>query len=434
VAANAASVASKLMASILVVDEDREQCHSMVRALRAQGYAASSAASFSEAIAASRENHYDVLLTDQRIQGGDGMDLILALREASPGTRPVLMSANATARESQRALDLGAVRVLSKPFEVDEMLQAVERAAEYAGGFWASVHGISLIDTLQMFHYSRRSLSVRFLGSVGATLHMREGQLVHAEHGELRGEDALAAILRMPAGSLQTFALEPVPQTIFKDFQAVLLDQLRQLDERERDSKLPEHADALDADFSELDDGPCEDDTGLRRAPTPESLGRRSSTTSGERRAVRAHVAKKATLQKVDIACERIVNGLEGALACALIDLGTGAVLGIHDSLGFSVEQSEAVAAATIDLFRGASSSRIESIVRLQASGERSAEHAFEEVQLTSKDAHHFSRTLGNGRAVILLVTSRSTSLGMGWAQVRAAIPIFERLLSAAEG
>ena len=256
----------------------------MLRALRAQGYAANSAANFSEAIAASRESHYDVLLTDQRIQGGDGMELILALREASPGTRPVLMSANATARESQRALDLGAVRVLSKPFEVDEMLQAVERAAEYAGGFWASVHGISLIDTLQMFHYSRRSLSVRFLGSVGATLHMREGQLVHAEHGELRGEDALAAILRMPAGSLQTFALEPVPQTIFKDFQAVLLDQLRQLDEKERDSKLPEHTDALDADFGELDDGPCEDDTGLRRAPSSASTAASVFRSSRARR------------------------------------------------------------------------------------------------------------------------------------------------------
>jgi CheY-like chemotaxis protein len=429
VAANAASVASKLMASILVVDEDREQCHSLVRALRAQGYAASSAATFSDAIAAARESHYDVLLTDQRIQGGDGMDLILGLREASPGTRPVLMSANATARESQRALDLGAVRVLSKPFEVDEMLQAVERAAEYAGGFWASVHGISLIDTLQMFHYSRRSLSVRFLGSIGATLHMRDGQLVHAEHGELRGEEALAAILRMPAGSLQTFALESVPQTIFKDFQGVLLDQLRQLDEQERDSKLPQHTEALDADFSELDDGLGEDDTGLRRAPSPESLGR-PSAASGERRAVRA--TKRSTLEKVDIACERIVNAVDGALACALIELGTGAVIGIHNSLGFSVEQGEAVAAATVDLFRGVSSSRIESIVRLQSSGARSDDHAFEEVQLTSKYTHHFAKTLGSGRAVILLVTSRSTSLGMGWAQVRAAIPIFERLLFAA--
>jgi hypothetical protein len=261
---------------------------------------------------------------------------------------------------------------------------------------------------------------------------MRDGQLVHAEHGELRGEDALAAILRMPAGSLQTFALEPVPQTIFKNFQAVLLDQVRQLDERERDSKLPELADGRDADFGELDDGLGDDDTGLRRAPTPESLGRRS--TSGERRAVRAHAAKPATLQHVDIACERIVHTLDGALACALIDVGTGAVLGIHNSLGLSVEQGEAMAAATIDLFRGASSSRIESIVRLQASGERGADHAFEGVQLTSKYAHHFSKMLGSGRAVVLLMTSRSTSLGMGWAQVRAAIPIFERLLSAAAG
>jgi CheY-like chemotaxis protein len=417
------------MASILVVDEDRDLCHSLVRALRVQGYAASSAATFSEALAALSENHYDVLLTDQRIEGGDGMDLILGLREASPGTRPVLMSVNATARESQRALDIGAVRVLSKPFEVDEMLQAVERAAEYAGGFWASVHGISLIDTLQMFHYSRRSLSVRFLGSVGATLHMREGQLVHAEHGALRGEEALAAILRMPAGSLQTFALEPVPQTIVKDFQAVLLDQLRQLDEEERDSKAPAHADPIDTAFGELDDGPSEDETGLRR--TPESLTR-PSAASGERRAVRGSEAKRSTLEKIDIACERIVNAVEGALACALIELGTGAVLGIHNSLGFSVGQSEAVAAATVDLFRGASTSRIESMVRAQAGGARSGDHAFEEVQLTSKHTHHFAKTLGSGRAVILLVTSRNTSLGMGWAQVRAAIPILDRLLMAA--
>lgn len=417
------------MASILVVDEDGDLCDSLVHSLRGQGYSTTSAASFSEALAAVRETHFDVLLADQRVQGGDGMELILALREASPGTRAVLMSANATARDSQRALDLGAVRVLSKPFEADELLQAVERAAEYAGGFWASVHGISLIDTLQMFHYSRRSLSVRFLGNLGATLHMRDGQLLHAEHGGLRGEQALAAILRMPAGSLQTFALEPVPQTIFKDFQAVLLDQLRQLDENERDSKAPGRVEHID-DFSELDVGPLDGETGVR-GPPPESFSR-PSAASGERRALRAPEPKTARLEKLDIACERIVNALDGALACALIELGAGMVLGIHASLGFSVEQSDAVAAATVDLFRGSSTSRIESIVRAQASDGRPGDHAFEEVQLTSKHTHHFAKTLGGGCAVILLVTTRGTSLGMGWAQVRAAIPIFERLLRAA--
>jgi len=426
VVANAAS-ASKLMASVLVVDEDSDLCHSLVGALRAQGYTASAAADSTEALASVRENHYDVLLTDQHIQGGDGMELILALREASPGTRPVLMSASATARESQRALDLGAVRVLSKPFEVNEMLQAVERAAEYAGGFCASVHGISLVDTLQMFHFSRRSLSVRFLGGVSAGLHLRDGQLVHAEHGELRGEEALASILRMPAGSLQTFALEPVPQTIFKDFQAVLLDQLRLLDEKVRDSKAPQHVEPFDADFFDFDDGPPEDETGLRRAPPPESVAR--SPVSGARLAVRAGEPERARLAKVDIACERIVNAVDGALACALIELGTGAVIGIHNNLGFSPEQSDALAAAGIDLLRGTNAARIESMMRPSVGGARADDRGFEEVQLTSRHTYHFAKALGSGRAVVLLVTSRTTSLGMGWAQVRGAIPIFERLL-----
>lgn len=428
--ANPAS-ASKLMASILVVDEDSDLCHSLVGALRAQGYTASAAADTREALASVREHHYDVLLTDQHVQGGDGMDLILALREASPGTRPVLMSASATARDSQRALDLGAVRVLSKPFELDEMLQAVERAAEYAGGFYASVHGISLVDTLQMFHFSRRSLSVRFRGGVDAALHMRDGQLVHAEHGDLRGEEALASILRMPAGSLQTFALEPVPQTIFKDFQAVLLDQLRQLDETLRDSQAPEHAEPFDFDFSDLDEGPAEDDTGLRRAPPPESMSR-PSAVSGPRLAVRAAEPARTTLAMVDQACERVVSAVDGALACALVERASGALIGAHDALGASLEQRAALAAATLELLAGAAALRLESILKELPGGAAGDDHRFEEVQLTSRQTHHFAKTLGGGRAVLLLVTSKSTSLGMGWAHLRAAVPSFERLLLSA--
>lgn len=400
--------------------------HFLVRNLRSRGYEAHSVASVAEALQCVHDAHYDVLLTDQHPEGGDGMGLIQALRETSPGTRPVFMSANATARESQRALDLGAVRVLGKPFEVDELLRAVERAAEYSGGFCASVHGLSLVDTLQMFHYSRRSLSVRFLGAASAAIHLRDGQLVHAEHGQLRGEEALATILKMPAGSLQTSALEPVPQTIFKDFQAVLLDQLRQLDEHERDSKVPHPVEVADTDFADLDDLSFGDDD-----PGPDdaiSTVIRGSAASGPRPAVRAPAAKPRTVEKIDIACERIVHVVEGAVACALIDLRTGTLLGIHNADGPFPDQNEVVAAATVDLFRGPNTSRIEGMLR--PAGTAEGDPSFEEVQLTSKHSLHFAKTLRDGRAVILLVTHRTTSLGMGWAQLRAAIPIFERLMA----
>jgi CheY-like chemotaxis protein len=400
------------MASILVVDDDPELCHSLARSLREHGYDARSATSLAEALGCVRERHYDVILTDLHIRGGDGMDLILSLREESPGTRPVLMSADATLRESQRALDLGAVRVLSKPFEIGEMLSAVERAAEYSGGFWASVHGLSLVDTLQLFHLSRRSLSVHFLGGVRAALHLRDGQLVHAEYGESCGEAALGTILKMPAGALQTFALEPVTQTIFKDFQAVLLDQLCQLDEKERDSKTPKPVDLLHDGIDETDDA--------SNAP--------SSSISGERRAVHPP-SKSTTVKRLDVACERVVNAVDGAVACVVIDLTTGTMLGVYNRHGSSPDRNDIAAAATVDLFLGPNISLFEAMVHELPTGGVGAAHSFEEVQLTSRHGLHFAKTLKEGRAVVLLVTSRSTSLGMGWAMLRSAIPVFERLL-----
>lgn len=426
---SAASGEPKMTASVLVVGDDTQLRDTLTHDLRAQGYHARSASSFREAVQCLREQSYNVLLTDSRMEGGDGMALIRTLRQLSPGTRPVLMSAEATARDSQRALDIGAVSLLSKPFESGEMLQAVERAAEYAGGFLASLHGLSLIDTLQMFHQSRRSLTMRVIGETPATLHMREGELIHAELGEVRGEAALGEILRMPAGSLQTSAAEPVKPTIFREFQEMLLDQLTKLDERERDSHAPIEDDLLDDAWSDetLSSGLGPPSPG---ASTPNGSPSRaaSSGASGERPVVRLPT-KTRTLEKIDVACQRVVTLVEGGVACGVIELQSSRLLGIHNVRDTSGTHDELVAEATVDLFRGPNVSRLEAMLLEPRGDQDAAEHVLEEVQLTSRHHHHFAKTLEGGRAVILLVTKRSTSLGMGWAQLRAAIPVLERLI-----
>jgi CheY-like chemotaxis protein len=413
----------KVAASVLVVDDDPQLRNALARDLRAHGYDARCASGYDEAVLLLRQRPYDVLLTDLRMEGRDGMDLIVALRESSPGTRPVLMSAHATARDSQRALDLGAVRVLSKPFDIEEMLHAIECAAEYAGGFVGSVHGMSMVDMLQMFHYGRRSLSVRLLGGLPASVHMRDGQIVHAEHGATLAEPALAAILRMPAGSLRTSALEPVKATITREFQELLLDQLRVLDEERRDSSAPPAPLGADA-FSDLEnksDGP----SSAVLVPVPPLP---ASNMSGERPVVRVP-EKRKTVEKINIACQRVVKAVDGAVACGVIDIESGAVLGIHNESDYSEDHNDLIAEATKDLFRGPSVARIAAMVRYHQPEGDVAAHCFEEIQLTSKHSLHFAKTLRSGRAVIMLVTKRSTSVGMGWAQLKAAIPVLERLL-----
>jgi hypothetical protein len=135
------------------------------------------------------------------------------------------MSGYATARDYQRAIECGAVRVLCKPFTSSELLLAIRQAVECETGFRGSIHGLSLVDLLQMFHYARRSLAIAVDALLPGHVFVENGQLIHAEYRELVGEPALRAILTMPAGSLRTMVLPTsIPHSITRDFETLLLD------------------------------------------------------------------------------------------------------------------------------------------------------------------------------------------------------------------
>lgn len=132
---------------------------------------------------------------------------------------------------------------------------------------------------------------------------------------------------------------------------------------------------------------------------------------------------------KIDDACKAVVNQTDGAVACGVVDLDSGMLLGIHNSAAYTQTLNEIVAAASMDLFRGPNVGRIEQMVRSHRGHAENGEHYFQEVHVTSEHNYHFCKTLKKGRAVIVLVTKKSTSIGMGWAQLKAAIPQVEPLV-----
>lgn len=226
------------MTAVLVVDDDVPFRSTLARALGGRGYEVDVADDVDGALQALAGRRFDVLLTDLRLGGRDGIDLLDGARRVSPGTRPVLMSAYATARDHQTAVELGAVKVLCKPFTPDDLLRAIQEAVECGQGFRGSVHGLSLTDMLQMFHHARRSLTVEVGGPVSGRIHIRSGQVEHAEATRagapaLEGEAALRALLASPAGSLRTTVLVPGGRvTIERPLVELLIDSLRVLDEQ----------------------------------------------------------------------------------------------------------------------------------------------------------------------------------------------------------
>lgn len=132
---------------------------------------------------------------------------------------------------------------------------------------------------------------------------------------------------------------------------------------------------------------------------------------------------------KIDDACRGVVENVDGAVACGVVDLETGMLLGIHNSAQYTQTLNEVVAAATMDMFRGPNIGRVEKMVRVHRGVPENGEHYFHEVHITSQHNFHFAKTIKNGKSVIMLVTKKTTNIGMGWAQLKSVIPSVEPLV-----
>src|SRR5262245_24295853 len=132
---------------------------------------------------------------------------------------------------------------------------------------------------------------------------------------------------------------------------------------------------------------------------------------------------------KIDDACREVVTKVDGAVAAGVVDLDTGMLLGIHNVSQYTQTLNEIVAAACMDLFRGANSHRVQQMGRQHRGIPENGEHYFQEIQITSENNLHFAKVLKKGKAVVMLVTRRTTNVGMGWAQLKAVVPSIEPLI-----
>lgn len=228
------------MIHVLLVEDD-SVTRKVIRPILAKipGLRVSEAVDVTSALELIQNNFFDVLLTDLKLGAQDAFVLLDAVSQISPRTRPVLMSGFATAQDHKLALRLGAVQVLCKPFTPDELTAAVEQAIDCETGFRGSVHGLSILDMLQMFHFARRSVIVELMGKKGGKIFIKDGEFIHAESRDVVGMEALQKLLALRSGSIQTFSYVDAPRTIEGDFQGILLDVLRILDEAATNPSTP---------------------------------------------------------------------------------------------------------------------------------------------------------------------------------------------------
>lgn len=119
-------------AHVLVVDDEGAIRYSVSKTLQRVGYTVNEAASGEEALDVMKKQRYDVVLTDIRMPGLTGVELLRRIKEIAPDAIVILMTGYASLGTAVEALRLGAHDYLIKPSSSQDIRQSVARGIERA--------------------------------------------------------------------------------------------------------------------------------------------------------------------------------------------------------------------------------------------------------------------------------------------------------------
>jgi DNA-binding NtrC family response regulator len=115
---------------VLVVDDERQQRDILQTILESEGYAAATAANGPQALEALQQAPFDLVLTDLKMPGMNGVVLLQELLRVSPDVCVILMTAHGAIDTAVDAMKKGAFDYLSKPLDRDQLLIVLRRSME----------------------------------------------------------------------------------------------------------------------------------------------------------------------------------------------------------------------------------------------------------------------------------------------------------------
>lgn len=275
-----------------------------------------------------------------------------------------------------------------------DLMQAAGGTVE--SGFSGFVHGVSLVDLLQIFHYSRRTLTLHI--EPNAAIHVVDGEIVHARSGELEGELAISTLLERASGKIRTAGAEVVPTTIQRPFNFLLLDALRGMDESHRD-EVPDIWPEESGEFSKDLLSP------------PHSL---------------LPSVPAAGNQLLASACMQLAERVENTCAVALLDLKERKLVAQCGAVNRKLLETESLAAferAEVGTFERALSKAG------QLDQTRLPEAWLDEVRYIGESGVFFGKMLSSRSLGLVLCARGNDAPGLAWAELRQSVRMVERIL-----
>src|SRR5450432_2680271 len=193
----------------------------------------------------------DLLVSDYRMPGMDGRQLVEKLKSRSntAGIAVILLATRTDISEKLSSHDHTIDDFVEKPFFLKEATQrikrvidkiALEKMAKTApsdGVLRGNLTQMNVIDLVQSLEMGRKSCALTLTNEKDkCEMYFHEGQVTHAAYGTLTGDPAVFKVLRWTGGNFQVnFEGKTKQQTTTLNTQGLLMEGLRLLDESQRD-------------------------------------------------------------------------------------------------------------------------------------------------------------------------------------------------------
>ncbi len=116
--------------NILIIEDEKSMREVLRILLEEEGYELTAAADGREGIECLRNNIFDLVITDIKMPGADGFEVLKTVKEAAPDTVVIMVTAFGTTESAIEAMKNGAYDYINKPFKIDEIRLIVRKALE----------------------------------------------------------------------------------------------------------------------------------------------------------------------------------------------------------------------------------------------------------------------------------------------------------------
>jgi DNA-binding NtrC family response regulator len=118
---------------VLILDDEPVVGERLKASLEGAGFIVDALSTSREALARLKQHRYDILVTDLKMNGPDGMDVLQAAKEALPGIKPVIITGFATRDTADEAMRRGAAAFIAKPFKMSHLREILEGLVSEGG-------------------------------------------------------------------------------------------------------------------------------------------------------------------------------------------------------------------------------------------------------------------------------------------------------------